>query len=99
LLINKSRGDVFRLAEDQAALLRAAMQMVKPGGIVVYSVCSLQREEGPEVVAQLLNSKSSPTSAGEVPAQPGKGAGGEMPPPSTSQRLGVHLPRVPQGRI
>jgi 16S rRNA (cytosine967-C5)-methyltransferase len=54
LLINKSRGDVFRLAEDQGALLRAAIQMVKPGGIIVYSVCSLQREEGAEVVASVL---------------------------------------------
>jgi 16S rRNA (cytosine967-C5)-methyltransferase len=54
LLINKSRGDVFRLAEDQAALLRAAIQMVKPGGHIVYSVCSLQREEGPEVVSALI---------------------------------------------
>ena len=37
--------------EDQAALRRAAIQMVTPGGFIVYSVCSLQREEGPEVVA------------------------------------------------
>jgi 16S rRNA (cytosine967-C5)-methyltransferase len=56
LLINKSRGDVFRLAEDQRALLAAAIQMIKPGGLIVYSVCSLQREEGPDVVAGALGS-------------------------------------------
>jgi 16S rRNA (cytosine967-C5)-methyltransferase len=68
LLINKSRGDVFRLAEDQAALLRAALQMVKPGGLVVYSVCSLQREEGSEVVAGVTGAVRAPLSAAEFPA-------------------------------
>jgi 16S rRNA (cytosine967-C5)-methyltransferase len=67
LLINKSRGDVFRLAEDQSALLRAAMTMVKPGGTVVYSVCSLQREEGPDVVAGVASARS-PLSAADFPA-------------------------------
>jgi 16S rRNA (cytosine967-C5)-methyltransferase len=70
LLINKSRGDVFRLAEDQGALLRAALSMLKPGGVLVYSVCSLQREEGPDVVAE----NSSHAAAGEVRPQAGKGA-------------------------
>lgn len=68
LLINKSRGDVFRLAEDQAALLRAAIQMVKPGGVVVYSVCSLQREEGPDVVAGVTGLARAPLSDSEFPA-------------------------------
>ncbi|HAH08865.1 MAG TPA: MFS transporter [Alphaproteobacteria bacterium] len=55
LLINKARGDVMRLAEDQVRLLGAALAMVKPGGTLVYAVCSLQPEEGPEVVQAVLN--------------------------------------------
>lgn len=68
LLINKSRGDVFRLAEDQAALLRAAIQMVKPGGTIVYSVCSLQREEGPEVVSNAVQAERLALTPQEFPA-------------------------------
>ena len=42
----KRPEDVTRLAGLQARLLDNALAMVKPGGLVVYAVCSLQREEG-----------------------------------------------------
>jgi 16S rRNA (cytosine967-C5)-methyltransferase len=35
-----------RLAEVQARLLHVAAQLVKPGGVLVYAVCSLLAEEG-----------------------------------------------------
>jgi 16S rRNA (cytosine967-C5)-methyltransferase len=45
----KQAADIAGFAENQRRLLAAAVQMVKPGGLVLYSVCSLQPEEGPEV--------------------------------------------------
>jgi 16S rRNA (cytosine967-C5)-methyltransferase len=39
-------GDIAKLAEVQARLLDAAADRVKPGGRLVYCVCSLEPEEG-----------------------------------------------------
>ena len=50
----KSPTDVTRLAELQARLLEAAVGMLEPGGLLVYAVCSLQPEEGPQRVEALL---------------------------------------------
>jgi len=50
----KRPGDIPRLAEVQRGLLAAAAAMLTPGGILVYAVCSLEPEEGPEVVAATL---------------------------------------------
>jgi 16S rRNA (cytosine967-C5)-methyltransferase len=50
----KSRQDVARLATVQDNLLRAAIDMLKPGGTLVYCTCSLEPEEGPERVDSLL---------------------------------------------
>jgi 16S rRNA (cytosine967-C5)-methyltransferase len=46
--------DVADLAEKQAPLLAAALKMVKPGGLVVYAVCSLEPAEGPELIDKFL---------------------------------------------
>jgi 16S rRNA (cytosine967-C5)-methyltransferase len=43
----KEPGDVAKMTGLQSKLLTAAAEMVKPGGTVVYCVCSLQTEEGP----------------------------------------------------
>jgi 16S rRNA (cytosine967-C5)-methyltransferase len=50
----KSQADVDRMAAMQDSLLDAAVAMLAPGGVLVYCVCSLQREEGPDRVAALL---------------------------------------------
>ena len=50
----KSPADVERLAALQARLLDAAAAMVAPGGVLVYSVCSLQKEEGPDRIRAFL---------------------------------------------
>lgn len=42
----KQPADVLKLAGLQARLLKAAAAMVKPGGLLVYCVCSLEPEEG-----------------------------------------------------
>lgn len=46
--------DVVERAATQARLLRAAADAVRPGGVLVYSVCSDQRAEGPDVVSAFL---------------------------------------------
>jgi 16S rRNA (cytosine967-C5)-methyltransferase len=43
-------------ARLQAELLGHAAAMLKPGGTLIYSVCSLEQQEGEEVVAKLLGS-------------------------------------------
>ncbi len=50
----KSPRDVTDAAAAQRHLLDAALAMVKPGGTLVYAVCSLQPEEGEAQIAGLL---------------------------------------------
>ena len=52
----KQPEDVARLAVVQENLLRAAVDMLRPGGTLVYCTCSLEPEEGPERVEALLRS-------------------------------------------
>ncbi|MFQ5957739.1 MAG: RsmB/NOP family class I SAM-dependent RNA methyltransferase [Alphaproteobacteria bacterium] len=49
----KSAADVGRMAAVQERLLASAAAMLAPGGTLVYCVCSLEPEEGPERVAAL----------------------------------------------
>lgn len=53
----KGRSDVERLAALQRRLLAAALEMLKPGGLLVYATCSLQPEEGERAVADLLEGR------------------------------------------
>jgi 16S rRNA (cytosine967-C5)-methyltransferase len=46
--------DVESLAGRQSRLLDRAATLVRPGGRLVYSVCSIEPEEGPGVVARFL---------------------------------------------
>lgn len=43
------------LMQVQQELLAEAWQQVRPGGFLAYSVCSVLKEEGPEVVSKLLS--------------------------------------------
>ncbi len=45
---------VAEMAAAQARALRAAATAVRPGGVLVYSVCSVMPAEGPEVVGSFL---------------------------------------------
>lgn len=47
-------GDPARLAELQSRMLAAAAALLRPGGAMVYSVCSLAPEEGIGVVRNFL---------------------------------------------
>ncbi|MFN4166026.1 MAG: RsmB/NOP family class I SAM-dependent RNA methyltransferase [Ferrovibrio sp.] len=49
----KDETDVMKLAALQQRLIRAAWAMLKPGGKLVYCVCSLQPEEGEKQMPML----------------------------------------------
>jgi len=49
-------NDLAILHGRQVSLLRAALEALEDGGRLVYSTCSLEREENEEVVAELLAS-------------------------------------------
>ncbi len=51
--------DIKTLAETQAELLRTAARLVRPGGIFVYCVCSLEPEEGPDQIDRFLDSAAA----------------------------------------
>ena len=46
--------DLAELQARQLSILRSAMQLVAPGGRLLYSTCSLEREENEEVVEKTL---------------------------------------------
>lgn len=47
-----SPSDFTTLAEQQKRILRNAFEMLKPGGRLVYSTCSVEQEENEEVIAE-----------------------------------------------
>jgi 16S rRNA (cytosine967-C5)-methyltransferase len=49
-----TEGDLEPLAASQRAMLEAGAARTARGGTLVYSVCSLEEEEGPEVVEAFL---------------------------------------------
>ena len=59
-------------AQQQAQLLERASNWVKPGGVLVYAVCSLEKAEGEDVVARFLAEDSrytiDPVATDELPA-------------------------------
>jgi 16S rRNA (cytosine967-C5)-methyltransferase len=67
-------GEVAKLAEVQARLLDAAAERVRPGGRLVYCVCSLEPEEGEAQAAAFLARRpdfhAAPIGAGEGGAPP-----------------------------
>ncbi|HEY5819658.1 MAG TPA: RsmB/NOP family class I SAM-dependent RNA methyltransferase [Mesorhizobium sp.] len=67
----KSLADIDKLAKVQRALLDAAVRLVKPGGRIVFSNCSLDPLEGEELHAAFLASSpdiaDDPVMPGEIP--------------------------------
>ena len=51
----KREKDVNNAHQAQSRLLKAAAEMVKPGGQIVFATCSLQPEEGPGVIDAFLS--------------------------------------------
>ena len=50
----KRPADIMKLSALQRRLLERAVALTKPGGTIVYCTCSLEPEEGRDVVADLL---------------------------------------------
>jgi 16S rRNA (cytosine967-C5)-methyltransferase len=46
--------DFSRMANEQSIISRAVFRLLKPGGTLIYSTCSLEREENEHVVGRLL---------------------------------------------
>ncbi len=68
----KRASDVPALAEGQDRLLAAAARMLRPGGRLVYAVCSLQPDEGERRAAGAVRFglRPLPFTAGELAALP-----------------------------
>jgi 16S rRNA (cytosine967-C5)-methyltransferase len=49
--------DVLRLSAQQKKMLNAAANLVKPGGILVYAVCSCEPEENEQVITAFLQKR------------------------------------------
>ena len=58
---------IAEMAELQAQLLERAAGWVKPGGVLVYAVCSLEREEGADQAGKVTLTPD-PIRADELPA-------------------------------
>lgn len=50
----KRESDIATLAGLQRRLLDRAIELTKPGGLIVYCTCSLEPEEGVDQIAELL---------------------------------------------
>jgi 16S rRNA (cytosine967-C5)-methyltransferase len=78
----KTAADIRRMAEVQARLLRNAATLVRPGGILVYSTCSLEPEEGRAQTDALLAGEPAlqrmPIAAREIGADPAWIADGDV---------------------
>jgi 16S rRNA (cytosine967-C5)-methyltransferase len=68
---SKSEADIARMVELQNQLLTAAVDMLNPGGLLIYAVCSLEPEEGPDRIMALLSNGAPlvpvPVTAKEMP--------------------------------
>jgi len=66
-------SDLAVMSSVQRGILRAAATIVKPGGLLVYSTCSLEPEENEEQIQRFLSENSDwqldPPPEGVVPAQ------------------------------
>lgn len=56
-----SQDDLVFYAEKQRGLLNRALDLVRPGGIVLYSSCSLFREENEQVIARIISERRNVT--------------------------------------
>lgn len=53
----RTKKDIARLGAKQKKMLNAAANLVKPGGILVYAVCSCEKEENEAVINKFLEKR------------------------------------------
>jgi len=91
----KSPRDVAAMATVQGTLLAAAIDMVRPGGVIVYCTCSLQSEEGPDQIAAVLDRDGGAASVTASPVRPAELYGlGEIVSGGWLRTLPCHLGAV-----
>ena len=54
-----SYGKVLKFAETQKQLISIAYDMLKPGGLLMYSTCSFSKEEDEDVISHLLTNSDA----------------------------------------
>jgi 16S rRNA (cytosine967-C5)-methyltransferase len=78
----KAPADVARMARVQHAMLTNAASLVRPGGVLVYSTCSLEPEEGVGQVEGFLQRQPAfrrvPIEAEDIGAEPAWISGGDL---------------------
>jgi 16S rRNA (cytosine967-C5)-methyltransferase len=87
----KSAADVMAQTASSYDLLESAAHLVEPEGLLVFAVCSLEREEGEEQIAAFL---SGHREFQHVPVEPGEifGHGEWISPQGDLRTLPCHLP-------
>ena len=68
LRYRRQESDVGRLAQLQRNILENAQAAVAPGGLLVYAVCSVETQEGPDQIEMFL--RSHPEFTAEPPVLP-----------------------------
>jgi 16S rRNA (cytosine967-C5)-methyltransferase len=58
IALRRRAPDLISLARSQIAISSRAAAHVRPGGVLVYAVCSVLREEGEDVVGALLQART-----------------------------------------
>jgi 16S rRNA (cytosine967-C5)-methyltransferase len=80
-VLYRARPDVIQESADlQRRLLARAASFLGPGGVLVYSVCSLEPEEGENIISDFLKGSSS--------FQLDRPREGELPPFAKAHQLG-----------
>ncbi|GIP48037.1 16S rRNA (cytosine(967)-C(5))-methyltransferase RsmB [Paenibacillus sp. DXFW5] len=88
----KTPGDVAEIAGVQRALLDSASGLLKPGGLLVYSTCTIEPRENAEMVASFLNRHPEFELAVDEPA----GWSGRQPLEAAAGRVEAGLQILPQ---
>jgi len=70
----KSASDIAELAKRQQEMLIKALDVVRPGGVLVFCTCSLEPAEGPDQIAHLIGKRDdvrlSPIEPEEIGGRP-----------------------------
>lgn len=91
ILLIRSAKNLFEQLEKQKKLLAHAAEILPPGGILVYAVCSLEPEEGEMQIEHLLKSRTDicvDIKKTSLPLEVGVGSLGLRTLPNMQQPLG-----------